>query len=76
MTITDTHPRQGIARRVRTMLQIRNLTVAKASTRCNIPEPELVSLVHGKIDPSLISLCRLANGLGTTTKWLTSGKRS
>ena len=76
MTMTETHPRHGIARRIRTMLQIRDLSVAKASARCNIPEPELVALAHGKIDPSLISLCRLANGLGTTTAWLTSGVRT
>lgn len=75
MTMTNTHPRSGIDRRIRIMLQIRDLSFAKAAARCNIPEPDLIAMAHGAIDPGLISLCRLANGLGTTTAWLTSAVR-
>ena len=61
---------RGIESRIRTMLQIRNLTVAKAAERCQLPVPTFETYLYGKNLPGAAGLLLLSRGLGCSADWL------
>lgn len=73
MTKLKPHEPRGIDSRIRTMLQIHNLTVAKAAERCRLPLPTFETYLYGKNIPGAAGVLCLSRGLGVSADWLLSG---
>lgn len=63
----------AIATRIRTRMQIHNLTVLKAAGLCGLPKPTFEEYLYGKSLPGAAALVALSRGLGCTTDWLLFG---
>lgn len=64
----------AVGKRIRTQLQVRNLTVARAAELCGLPKPTLEEYLYGKSLPGAESLALLSLGLSCTTDWLLFGE--
>lgn len=64
---------RGIDSRIRTMLQVRNLTVARAAERCRLPQPTFETYLYGKNMPGAAGILCLSRGLGCSADWLLGG---
>lgn len=71
-TLTPPKPR-GMDSRIRTMMQIHNLSVAKAAKLCDLSEPSFTGYMAGKNLPGSAALLALATGLGCSADWLLAG---
>lgn len=72
MTRKPPEPR-GLNSRIRTMLQVRDLTVSKAAERCSLPQPTFETYLYGKNLPGAAALLSMSRGLGCSVDWLLSG---
>lgn len=72
--MTDKLDAVAFGKRIRTQMQVRNLTVARAADLCGLPKPTLEEYLYGKSLPGAESLIGLSQGLGCTTDWLLFGE--
>jgi len=73
MTPPKPHEPRGMDSRIRTMLQVRDLTVAKAAERCRLPLPTFECYLYGKNLPGAAGLLCMSKGLGCSADWLLDG---
>jgi transcriptional regulator with XRE-family HTH domain len=64
----------AIGKRIRTKMQVHNLTVARAAELCSLPKPTIEEYLYGKSLPGAETLVALSRGLGCTTDWLLFGE--
>lgn len=64
----------ALGKRIRTQIQIRNLTVDRAANLCGLPKPTIEQYLYGRSLPSSESLVALSRGLGCSTDWLLFGE--
>lgn len=64
---------RGMDSRIRTMMQVLDLTVAKAAHRCRLPVPTFETYLYGKCLPGSAGLYCLSKGLGCSADWLLGG---
>lgn len=64
----------AIGKRIRTQIQVRNLTVERAASLCGLPKPTVEEYLYGKSLPGAESLVALSQGLSCTTDWLLFGE--
>lgn len=60
----------GLDSRLRTMLQVRNLSIAKAAENCGLSTPSFETYLYGKSLPGAAALLSIAKGLGCSVDWL------
>ena len=63
-----------VARRVRQMLEIKNLKRAQAARLCDMPLVSMESYVQGTTMPGGENIAKLALGLRCSADWLLSGE--
>lgn len=62
----------GLGETIRTMRQVQGLTLVQLASRTGLSNPFLSQVERGKAQPSMDSLRRIADGLGTTIAVLTA----
>lgn len=72
--MTQTVAALALGKRIRTQMQVLNLTVARAAEVCDLPKPSFEDYLYGKSLPGAESLVGLSRGLGCTTDWLLFGE--
>lgn len=73
MTRPEPRRPRGMDSRIRTMLQVRNLTVVAAAKTCSLPQSTLEDYLAGKSLPGSAALLALSQGLGCSADWLLGG---
>lgn len=64
----------AIGKRIRTQIQVRNLTIDRAANLCGLPKPTIEQYLYGRSMPGAEALVALSRGLGCTTDWLLLGE--
>lgn len=72
MTTTLPKPR-GVGGRIRTMMQVKDLTVPKAAALCNLTVPSFETYLYDQHLPGAAALMALSDGLGCSADWLLRG---
>lgn len=65
--------KDSIARRIRLMMEVRDLTQKKAAERCGMPEATLEGYIRALNMPGGESIARMARGFGVSADWLLDG---
>lgn len=63
----------GLDSRIRTMMQIHDLSVPQAAKLCDLSEASFTGYMAGKNLPGATALMALADGLGCSADWLLKG---
>jgi transcriptional regulator with XRE-family HTH domain len=63
-----------VARRIRTMMEVRALGLSEAAKACEMPVPTLESYLKGANMPGGEGVAKLAQGLRVSADWLLSGE--
>lgn len=70
MTAMKRHRPRGIASRIRTMMQIRDLSIETAAKSCRLPQKNMEAYAKGEAAPGRAAVFFLAYGLRCDMDWL------
>lgn len=66
--------KESVARRIRLMMEVNDMSQTTAAKACEMPVPTLEGYLRGLNMPGGEAIAKLARGLGVSADWLLAGE--